>query len=101
MRIAAGLNPTFDVACLAAGAEQVLEAIVVRLKIIVSDTPILDGEVRIEKILAVAFARARRQLEVVRLESVCLAVPMHHGAPEAGAGKKRLPAPNRQRHLRS
>src|SRR5882724_4604414 len=26
---------------------------------------------------------------------------MHHGAAEAGAWKKRLPTPNRQRHLRS
>src|ERR1700730_17336922 len=101
MRIAARLNLTLDVARLAAGAEQVLEAIVVRLEGIVSDTPILDGEVRIEKILAVAFARACRQLEIVRLESVCLAIPMHHGAAEARARQKRLPAPNRQRHLRS
>src|SRR5882757_8055714 len=91
MRIAARLNLTLDIACLAAGAEQVLEAIVVRLEVIVSDAPVLDGEVRIEKILAVAFACACRQLEIVRLESICLAIPMHHGATEAGAGKKRLP----------
>src|SRR3984957_11220560 len=101
MRIAARLNLALDVACLAAGAEQVLEAIVVRLEIIVGDTPVLDGEVRIEKILAVAFARARRQLKIVRLEAVGLAIPMHHGATEARARKKGLPAPHRQSHLRS
>src|SRR3984957_19010194 len=101
MRIAARLNLALDVARLTAGAEQVLEAIVVWLQIIVGDAPILDGEVRIEKILAVSFARARRQLKIVRLKAVGLAIPMHHGATEARARKKGLPAPNRQSHLRS
>src|ERR1700720_3630467 len=83
MRIAAGLNLTFDVAGLAAGTQQVLEAIVVRFQVIVRDPPILNGQIRIEEVLAVALASAGRQLKVVSLKTVSLAVPMHHGAAES------------------
>src|SRR5713226_8016636 len=82
MGIAARLNLTLDVAGLAAGSQEVLEAIVVRFEIVVGHTPILNGYIRIEEGLAIAFVCAARQLKVVGLEAVGLAVPMHHGTTE-------------------
>src|SRR5216683_5742557 len=96
MRIAARLNLAFDIAGLAAGTQQVLEAIVVRFQVIVSHAPILNGHIRIEEVLAVALACAGCQLKVVSLKTVSLAVPMHHGAAKPGTGQKRLPTSNGQ-----
>src|SRR5882762_11066777 len=101
MRIAAGLNLTFDVAGLAAGAQQVFKAIVVRFQVIVSNPPILNGHIRIEETLAVALARARRQLKVVGLETVSLAVPMHHRPAKTCTGQEGFPPADGQSHLRT
>src|SRR5271167_2998688 len=86
MRIAARLDLALDIASLAAGAQEVLEAIVVRLEFIVSHSPVLNGQIRVEKVFAVAFASAGCEFEVICLKAVRLAIPVHHGAAESGSG---------------
>src|SRR5262249_26135161 len=55
-RIPARLDHAAQVTRLAAGAEQILETIVVRLELRVADTPVLNSQVRIKEIRAVALA---------------------------------------------
>src|SRR6516225_9039509 len=53
-RIPARLDHAAQVTRLAAGAEQILETIVVRFELGVADTPVLNAQVRIKEIRAVA-----------------------------------------------
>src|ERR1700716_3951219 len=85
MRIAAGLNPASDVARLTARSQEVLEAIVVRFQIVEGHPPVLNGHIRIEETLAIALACTSRELKIIGLKTVGLAVPMHHGTTESGA----------------
>ena len=45
-RIAAGLNLSFDIAGLAAHANEIFETIVIRLKLIIGDAPVLNRQLR-------------------------------------------------------
>src|ERR1700743_3922538 len=100
MGITALLNLTLEVSGLAAGAQQILEPVVVWLELVIGHTPILDGEIGVQEPLAIARPGAGSQLEVVGLEAEGLTVPVHHGAAEPGAGQKRLPAPHGESRLR-
>src|SRR5271156_1224322 len=91
-RITTRLNRILDVASLAAGAQQVLEAIVMGLELAVGDAPILNCQVWIEDLFAVTLFDVRLIDEVGDLEAEGLAVPMHERAAETRARQKARPA---------
>ena len=53
MRIAARQDLAFNVPRFAAGSAKIFEAIIMRLKIVVGDAPILNRQFRVEDLLAV------------------------------------------------
>ena len=77
-RIAARMNHALDVAGLAAGAEQVLEAIEMGFEFVVRDAPILNGQFRIEDLLAVALLDVSFVDEVSLLKTKALGQPMRN-----------------------
>src|SRR4029450_7512338 len=87
------------VARLAGGAAEILEAVIVRLELVVGDAPVLDRPLRIDEALAVALLEMRAIDEVGRLEAPGRAVPVRRRAAQARARHKTLPAPHRQRRL--
>src|SRR6202022_1161267 len=101
-RVAAGLDLALDVAGFAADATEIFEAVVVRLKIVIGDAPVLDRQLRsagVEKFLAVALDSMAAQDKVRHLGAEALTVPVHERAAETLARQKALPAADRQRGL--
>src|SRR5215470_20419781 len=79
-RISAPLDLAFDVPCLAARSTQIFESIIMRLKLVIADAPILNGKLGIDEALAVTLLEMRLVDEVCRLKSIGLAIPMHQRA---------------------
>src|SRR5262249_9136309 len=98
-RIAATLDLALDVAGLAARATQIFEAVVMRLELVVSHSPILDSQVGIDEALAGTLLQMGLVDEVGGLKAIRLSVPMHQSAADAGSRQKADPSPHRQRGL--
>src|SRR5215831_778955 len=98
-RISAPLDLAFDVSCLAARSTQIFESIIMRLKLVIADAPILNGKLGIDKALAVTLLKVCLVDEVGRLKSIGLAIPMHQRAAHAGSGQKSYPSTHRQCRL--
>src|SRR5215470_19376877 len=91
-RISAPLDLAFDVSCLAARSTQILESIIMRLKLVIADAPILNGKLGIDETLAVAPLKMCLVDEVGRLKSIGLAIPMHQRAAHAGSWQESDPS---------
>ena len=80
-------------------AAEIFEVIVVRLKIIVGDAPILNRHVFRQKLFAVALRQMRTSHEVARQEAKRLRIPVQPTAADAVAEHEGAPVPHRQRRL--
>ena len=98
-RIAAFLNLPFDVARSARRSAKVLEPIVMRLKLVVGDPPVLDRHVFGQKSRAISFRQMRPEAEIGRQEAPRLRVPVDASAADAGRRHERAPVADRQRCL--
>src|SRR5262249_57495785 len=98
-RISARLDLALEVARLAARPAQIFEAVVMRLELLVGCAPILDGQLGIDKVLAIALLEMRLVDEVGGLEAIGLAVPVHERTAEPGARQEASPPAHRQGRL--
>src|SRR5262249_37797804 len=80
-----------QVSGLARGAAELLEAIVIRLEIVVGDAPSLDGHVFRDRGASVACGQMAAQHEFARTEPPGNAVPVRAGAADAVAERGHLP----------
>ena len=78
---------------------ELLEAVVVRLQLVVADREILDRHFLGDGVLAVALREMAAQQVVGRLQPPGSAVPVLAGAAEPGARQERAEPPERQRRL--
>ncbi len=84
---------------LARSAAQFLEAVEMRLQLLVSDAPILDRQIGGNRVLAVAFGQMRAQVQFARQRAPGDAVPVRARPADAVAHRERAPAPHRGRGL--
>src|SRR4051794_16995428 len=82
-RIAAEALRALDVAGEPRGSAHLLEERVIRLELLVSDSPVLDRDVVGQEVLAVALVGPAPQPEPFGLKAPSLSVPVHHGAADA------------------
>ncbi len=78
-----------EIARFAGDAEQKFRASVMRLQVVVSDSPILNGVILGQFGGTILFRSAREQFETVRNKTGKPPGPMLTGATRTGAGKKR------------
>src|SRR5262249_21892858 len=95
-RIAAGHDRAAQIASLARGATELVEAAEVRLELVIGDAPVLNRHVVRDRLPAVTRQRLALEHEVARQEAPVVAGPVHAGAADALARRERAPAPHRQ-----
>src|SRR3990170_5427352 len=76
-----------------------LELIVIRLQLVVSDAPVLAGAVLRDLLLAIALYRSAAGLKVPWQKTMGYAAPVHARAAHAFAGLERADLAHRQRGL--
>ena len=98
--IAAGLNLALQIARFAAGPAYFVELIIVGLELVISDAPILHGEIVVgDRLLAVALLVVALGEKVGGQEAPNLTVPVHAAAADAGAEQEGTQMAHRQRVL--
>jgi hypothetical protein len=70
-----------------------------RLELVVSNAPVLDGHVWGQEFRAVALGEVRLQHEIAGQEAPGLGIPMHAGAAHTLGHQKCAPSADRQRRL--
>src|SRR5258708_10872746 len=88
-----------DVSRLARNRRRVLELVVVRLKLVVADSPVLDRHVLGDVLLAVALLVEAAHLEFHVGPAPGVAAPVHARAADDVPGQEGTEAPPRQRLL--
>jgi len=89
-----------QVAGLPGNAGELLEAVVVRLELVVADGIVRDRHLRRNRVAPVALRDVAAQEMVGRRQPPGHAVPMLAGAAQPGAGQERAEPPDRQRGFR-
>src|ERR1700722_19421366 len=90
-RITALLDLSTQIPCGARRATQILESIVVRLEILVRDTPVLDRHVLGQKGGAITLREVGLEHEIRRQEAPGLRIPVHPAAPDPVRRHERAP----------
>jgi hypothetical protein len=93
------LNLALDVSGRARRAAQIFKLIVVRLKLVVGDAPVLNRHVFRQEARAVTFGQMRARQEITWQKTEGLGVPMQATAADAVAEHEGAPVANRQRRL--
>src|SRR5437016_7683379 len=95
-RIAAGDDLALEVAGLARGAAQLVEAVVERLEFLIAHRPILDRHVGRDGVRAVALGERAADAEVARQVAPIQRAPVAAGAAHALARQERAEPADRQ-----
>jgi hypothetical protein len=92
----AAFNPlAAQIACLAGGAAQALEVVIVRLDVVIADAPVLDRHVLRDCVATIALRQMTAQDKFARQKTPSDAVPVRAGTAETIANGRDVPLAHR------